>query len=201
MFENVHSTWQKHEILLRAVTKSDGSPTSNTYDRHIHGIWYLQDNRQRNYCKNKSLLKTTVHSISSSYKTRRAAPVEWFSSWVAEPVVETRVSTHLDFRDLVSPSMSQRFLSNINPSNNPTKTYNKTIIFIDFWNAMSDVRRKQTGMECSYREKEVTSSYMPLWKKCWLLLYREVIDSRSIALNCLFDFHGDCRLFLKSYDW
>ena len=26
MFENVHSTWQKHEILLRAVTKSDGSP-------------------------------------------------------------------------------------------------------------------------------------------------------------------------------
>ena len=28
MFENVHSTSQKHEILLRAVTKSDGSPTS-----------------------------------------------------------------------------------------------------------------------------------------------------------------------------
>ena len=28
MFENVHSTWQKHEILLRAVAKSDGSPTS-----------------------------------------------------------------------------------------------------------------------------------------------------------------------------
>ena len=28
MFENVHTTWQKHEILLRAVTKSDGNPTS-----------------------------------------------------------------------------------------------------------------------------------------------------------------------------